>query len=381
MNKIRVFVNYPKFSRSQSTDIKYMQNFFDLSQDTSLEIFYNKSVLSAWIFDLASRLKRSPRITSIFYRYFPWLKDIHNFLLLRIIIFPWQLINIDVVISYRFFPYTVSNKKIPIILCGAFNSNQYAGVNSDQERLGELQVISKFYRSSNYIVFSAKDQVQHFNSLCSEFRYKIVYIPKLLPHISKYINISVSEVATKFNNYNQINITFVGTDGVRKGLFEFLEALKLLSNSNLNEWIRKSVYVNIITKDNFETLSDVTINHYYSLSQKDTLELMQKSHIFCLPTKRDSYGLVYLEAMASGCAIIADNQSPRTEILQYGNCGLLVNPNNVREIALAIEQLLTKPDFAQQLALAAYRRFIKMYSYEKTKDKYVKLIKKTKNNI
>jgi len=377
LNKIRVFVNYPKYSRSQSTDIKYMRNFFALSQDSAIEVVDNKSLLSAWIFDLASRLKRSPRITCIFTKYFPWLKDAHNFLSLRIVIFPWQVINTDVIISYRFFPYIIgNNNRIPIILCGAFNSNQYAGVKSDQERLGQLQVVSQFNRLSKYVVFSAKEQVQHFNSLCSEFRHKIVYIPKLLPQTSQYITISASEVSAKFNEYGKINIIFVGREGKRKGLFEFLEALNLLSKSKLSQLVKEKVSIDLVTQDSFDSLSDIKITHYQSLSQKETLELMQKSHIFCLPTKRDSYGLVYIEAMASGCAIIADNQSPRTELLQYGKCGMLVDPNNVNEIAIAIEKLLTQPEFAKQLALAAYQRFNKMYSYERTKNKYLKLIKK-----
>lgn len=65
--------------------------------------------------------------------------------------------------------------------------------------------------------------------------------------------------------------------------------------------------------------------------------------IFVLPSSKEGFGLVFLEAAACGSNIIAGNQDGSVDAVMNGELGLLVNPHSKQEILAALEQLLGKP--------------------------------------
>jgi len=62
--------------------------------------------------------------------------------------------------------------------------------------------------------------------------------------------------------------------------------------------------------------------------------------IFCLPTLREGFGYVFLEAQAAGVPVIATKISPLTETMQDGESAILVPPNSPEEISTAIQKIL-----------------------------------------
>ena len=70
--------------------------------------------------------------------------------------------------------------------------------------------------------------------------------------------------------------------------------------------------------------------------------------IFCLPSVQEGFGIVFLEAMAAGKPIVAARAAAVPEVLPQG---VLVEPENARAIADAVEALSTDP--ARRAALAA----------------------------
>lgn len=64
-------------------------------------------------------------------------------------------------------------------------------------------------------------------------------------------------------------------------------------------------------------------------------------NLFVLPSwGRESFGIVYLEAMASGVPVVAPDDQSRKEIV--GNGGILVDVSNEEKYALAIQEALSK---------------------------------------
>jgi phosphatidylinositol alpha-mannosyltransferase len=67
--------------------------------------------------------------------------------------------------------------------------------------------------------------------------------------------------------------------------------------------------------------------------------------ICCSPaTGHESFGIVLLEAMASGKPVIASNIEGYAAVLTHGVEGLLVRPKDPEAIVDAIEQLITSPE-------------------------------------
>ncbi|WP_424099147.1 glycosyltransferase family 4 protein [Moorena producens] len=55
--------------------------------------------------------------------------------------------------------------------------------------------------------------------------------------------------------------------------------------------------------------------------------------VFAMPSKAEGFGIVYLEALASGKPALGGNQDGAIDALCHGELGVLVNPDDVNEIA------------------------------------------------
>jgi glycosyltransferase involved in cell wall biosynthesis len=52
-------------------------------------------------------------------------------------------------------------------------------------------------------------------------------------------------------------------------------------------------------------------------------ELYRKAWVFCLPSSYEGFGVPYIEAMASGTAVVATGNRGALEVLQNGTCGII----------------------------------------------------------
>jgi glycosyltransferase-like protein len=83
------------------------------------------------------------------------------------------------------------------------------------------------------------------------------------------------------------------------------------------------------------------------LSQEDLCCLYQLADVFVFPSLKEGWGLVILEAIASGLPIITSNHAPFTEFLTPAQA-LLVDPQDPNAIADAMKRIL-QPTLAQAL--------------------------------
>jgi glycosyltransferase involved in cell wall biosynthesis len=62
------------------------------------------------------------------------------------------------------------------------------------------------------------------------------------------------------------------------------------------------------------------------------------ARIFALPSEKEGFGIVFLEALGSGCAVLAGNRDGSRDPLADGRFGLLVDPD--QPLAAPLENLL-----------------------------------------
>ena len=77
---------------------------------------------------------------------------------------------------------------------------------------------------------------------------------------------------------------------------------------------------------------------------------------FCLPSVQEGFGIAYAEAMAAGLPVVACRAAAVPEMVEDGHTGLLVEPRNPEELAMAIENLLRDEGLRTTLGAAGARR-------------------------
>ena len=81
---------------------------------------------------------------------------------------------------------------------------------------------------------------------------------------------------------------------------------------------------------------------YFLGSIKNDLipQILSIADVFVMPSKGEGFGIVFIEALACGVPVIAGNKDASREALLDGELGILVDPDNIDEIAEAIIKVL-----------------------------------------
>lgn len=98
----------------------------------------------------------------------------------------------------------------------------------------------------------------------------------------------------------------------------------------------------------------------------DIADIYPLMDLFVLPSIREPFGLVLLEAMASRIPVIATAAGGPLDFIESGVNGILVLPLNSEELAEQIDRLLSHPDQAEAMAERGYDTVRENYNIKKT---------------
>ena len=90
----------------------------------------------------------------------------------------------------------------------------------------------------------------------------------------------------------------------------------------------------------------------------------------------DSLPIKMFEYMSAGIPVIASNFPLWREIIELNDCGLCVDPLNIKEIAEAIDFLVNNPARAQQMGMNGQRAVLDRYNWDIEENKLVELYSK-----
>ncbi len=83
-------------------------------------------------------------------------------------------------------------------------------------------------------------------------------------------------------------------------------------------------------------------------------ELYRECSLFVAPSLWESFGLVFLEAMAQGKAVVGTTAGGIPEVVEDGLTGLLVPPGDANALAGAVLSLIGDPDRCAAMGRAGF---------------------------
>ena len=111
-----------------------------------------------------------------------------------------------------------------------------------------------------------------------------------------------------------------------------------------------------------------------TIPNREVLAEMSKARFFILPSVREGFGIVYLEAMACGCVTIGTEGEGIADLIASGKNGFLVPPDDPEAIARTIEWCLEHPEETSAIAERG-REDAMSLTWEKNAGRYINLFK------
>lgn len=94
---------------------------------------------------------------------------------------------------------------------------------------------------------------------------------------------------------------------------------------------------------------------------------------FVMPSRHEGFGLVFLEAMRVGKAVIA-GVGAAAEVVEHGETGLLVDPDRPEEVLAALVRLFREPETRRRLGEAGAVRFARLFTAARFRERFRGLV-------
>lgn len=166
----------------------------------------------------------------------------------------------------------------------------------------------------------------------------------------------------------KLNILFVGRLENRKGLSYLLKAYRNIKQKAPNTRlivagpgrILRRRYEGFVENNGIKDV--VFVGH---VSEEMKPRYFSTADIFCAPaTGRESFGIVLLEAMATGKPVVASSIEGYRCVITNGVEGILVPPKSDKKLAQALLKLIDDPELRQKMGKNGYEK-AKQYSWDK----------------
>lgn len=182
----------------------------------------------------------------------------------------------------------------------------------------------------------------------------------------------------KVNNSNDTRtILYIGRLEKRKAISKLLEAFALIHSHHpryklviVGEGQEKEKLEVLIKNQKIGGVSFVGF-----VDDAEKIKLLHQADVMCSPAMYgESFGIVLLEAMASGCVVVCGN-NPGYESVMTGSGQIsIVNPKDTREFARRL-LLMASDSGLRQHWLKWAENEVQQYSYDKIVERYLKLYK------
>jgi phosphatidyl-myo-inositol alpha-mannosyltransferase len=175
-----------------------------------------------------------------------------------------------------------------------------------------------------------------------------------------------AEPLPQFND-GKLNILFVGRFGERRKGFKFLMRAfnyvrEQMPNTRLIV-VGKGDTKGYLRYLRHHNIQDVVFTGF--VPDEELARYYKSAHVFCAPsTGGESFGIVLVEAMATGLPLVASDIPGYASVVEHGKQGLLVEPRNEQMLAMALIRMLADSDLREKMAAEGLEK-ASQYSWRK----------------
>ena len=270
---------------------------------------------------------------------------------------PWVELS-----GYKYF-FSKSSDKI----IGILNTHCYADSNSQKKFLLEEGVLT-----------ADKVSVLGLGSLAG------VDLKRFNPNLYSMLNRSLIKKSLGIPK-NAFVILFLGRVVRDKGIIELVSAFNSIFLKNENIYLLLSgpqelSLLDLGVKKGSELEKRIKFTGYTEIPE----QYMAASNVLCIPSYREGFSTVVIEAAAMGLPAIGTNIYGLIDSIIDGETGLLVESKNVKQLANALLKFFNDIDLCQLLGKTAQKRVIKYFSSElinqQVIDEYARLLLEKKGS-
>lgn len=207
----------------------------------------------------------------------------------------------------------------------------------------------------------------------------IVYNEHTKSQVARYINPSKIEIIPPGKDKNDfiydkdkkfsdpIEFLYVGNLIYRKGVDLLIKAFSLAHKKNPN--IRLKIVGDGEERKNLEMLANElnlasSIVFLGTIENKNISSVYKNSHVFVSMQREESFGQIFIEAMACGLPIIATETVGARTIINKNNFGIIIPQEDVNMFAEKMLLLIKNKTLAKEMSGEARKIFENNYDWE-----------------
>ncbi|MBN1668266.1 MAG: glycosyltransferase family 4 protein [Anaerolineales bacterium] len=173
--------------------------------------------------------------------------------------------------------------------------------------------------------------------------------------------VSAGRIKERALGSKRLRLVFLGNLIERKGLHTLLVALSQFPQAAWQLQVVGSLQADPNYARQMRALAsqlqlDEGVRFRGELPDHELTALLAGSHALVVPSSYEGFGIVYLEAMGFGLPVIAGTLGGAVEIVEHGQSGFLVPPEDWRALAEVLAVWLYDQDRLAEMGVAARRR-------------------------
>jgi glycosyltransferase involved in cell wall biosynthesis len=215
------------------------------------------------------------------------------------------------------------------------------------------------------VTYQVKEQLEQFIPGKIRPKVEVLYMGSDKPELLSDSEVQVLKDELGFSNA-AFNIGMVGRINEAKGQYLLIRALAHLQDTNVHAYFvgheMSKGYTQELKKLSHELGVENQV-HFLGF-MKNPHHFYQACDAIVLASKRETFGLVLIEAMQAGTTVIGANSGGVVEIIDDEKTGVLFESQNTQSLAAAIEKLKNDSELLKRVANAGQQKCQEKFSNE-----------------